>query len=254
MRKIYIYGENPVVITVMRDSVKDFLSAVTDNKPGSSFYYSGVIRDADMLLDRVQKAIHPPVVLLSLQPGNNILLLQALREIRSGVGIAVFCRDMMYTDRVVARWFNCTLYWDTDVVNVDMGKYLNRAVKKGMLRYRKETDNSQRECLVAELTRRLTRTVSHLDYVLHISLLSEALTKKERMIVSYLREGRSLEQTAALTRAGTNSVSMWYRNLCDRLGCGSVRSRVSEEFMLSVYTQNNPFMVNMNKKQSERWF
>ncbi|EDT7666256.1 hypothetical protein BEL55_004732, partial [Salmonella enterica subsp. enterica serovar Waycross] len=86
MRKIYIYGDNPEVITVMREGIKDLLceSEYYRENAEPAFGYAGVIHNAGELLERVQKSILPPVVLLNLQPGRNILLLQALREVREG--------------------------------------------------------------------------------------------------------------------------------------------------------------------------
>lgn len=248
MRKIYIYGENPQVITVIREGVKDLPGdpLYGCKHPEPVFGYAGVIQDAGELLERVQKSRLPPVVLLNLQPGRNVLLLQALREIREGVGIAVFSPEMTYPDRVVARWFNCTLDGDTDVAEGDMGKYLVRAVKRGTMKYRRQTDCTRAELLVPELARRLKETVTALDYTLHISLLSESLTKKERTMLSYLREGRSVEQTAALTKAGRGAVGGWYRNLCDRLTLQYNRAELAENFMLSTERQNNPFGAGMD--------
>lgn len=243
MRKIYIYGENQQVITVMREGIKDLLNdhfySCENSEP--AFGYAGIIQDAGELLERVQKSLRPPVVLLNLQPGRNVLLLQALREIREGVGIAVFSQEMTYPDRIVARWFNCTLNEDTDVAEGYMGRYLVRAVKKGLLKYRRQTECTRAELLIPELARRLTETVKSLDYILHISLLSESLTKKERTMLSYIREGRSVEQTAALTKSGRYAVGSWYRNLCDRLTLQCDMSELTENFTLSPERQNNPF-------------
>ncbi|EBW3155547.1 hypothetical protein DPB66_29875, partial [Salmonella enterica subsp. enterica serovar Java] len=105
----------------------------------------------------------------------------------------------------------------TDVAEGDMGRYLFHAVRKGLMKYRRQTDCTRVGLLIPELARRMTETVKELDYILHISLLSESLTKKERTMLSYIREGRSVEQTAALTKAGRNAVGGWYRNLCERL-------------------------------------
>lgn len=247
MRKIYIYGENPQVITVIREGVKDLQDDLLHGckKSEPAFGYAGVIQEAGELLERVQKSILPPVVLLNLQPGRNILLLQALREIREGVGVAVFSPEVTYPDRVVARWFNCTLNEDTDVADGDMRRYLDRAVKKGCLKYRRQTGFTRAELLIPELSRRLTDTVKALDYILHISLLSESLTKKERTMLSYLREGRSVEQTAALTKADRGAVGGWYKNLCDRLTLQCDRTELAENFMLSTDRQNNPFGERM---------
>lgn len=181
------------------------------------------------------------MVLLNVQPCRNILLLQALREIRESVGIAVFSPEVMYPDRVVCRWFNCTLNEDTDVADQDMGRYLYRAVRKGLLKYRRQTDCIRKESLIPELTRRLDDTVKALDYTLHISLLSESLTRKEKTMLSYLREGRSVEQTAALTKAGRSAVGVWYKKLCDRLTLQCDRNELTENFTLSTKTQSNPF-------------
>ncbi|EBW3155574.1 hypothetical protein DPB66_30015, partial [Salmonella enterica subsp. enterica serovar Java] len=78
--------------------LKDLLckSGYYSEKDEPVFGYVGVIQNAGELLERVQKSILPPVVLLNIQPGRNILLLQALREIREGVGIAVFSPEIMY--------------------------------------------------------------------------------------------------------------------------------------------------------------
>ncbi|EBY7195414.1 TPA: hypothetical protein ACIU9R_004583 [Salmonella enterica subsp. enterica serovar Birkenhead] len=248
MRKIYIYGENREVITVMREGIKDLLcdSQYDAGNAEPAFGYAGVIRSAEELLEKVQKSLLPPVVLLNLQPGRNILLLQALREIREGVGIAVFSPEITYPDRVVARWFNCTLNQDTDVAEGDTGKYLIRAIKKGLLKYHRQTGCTRAESLIPELDRRITETVRMLDYILHISLLSESLTKKERTMLSYIREGRSVEQTAALTKAGRNAVGGWYRNLCERLTLQCDRTLLAENFMLLPEKQNNPFRTRAN--------
>ncbi|EIC4355821.1 hypothetical protein LJS80_004900 [Salmonella enterica] len=245
MRKIYIYGDNPEVITVMREGVKDLLcgSGHYSENTEPVFGYAGVIQNAGELLERVQKSILPPVVLLNIQPGRNILLLQALREIREGVGIAVFSPEIMYPDRIVSRWFNCTLNQDTDVAEGDMGRYLFHAVRKGLMKYRRQTDCTRVGLLIPELARRMTETVKELDYILHISLLSESLTKKERTMLSYIREGRSVEQTAALTKAGRNAVGGWYRNLCERLTLQYDRADLAENFTLSPERQNNPFRI-----------
>ncbi|HGG6757506.1 TPA: hypothetical protein ACJG9G_005736 [Salmonella enterica subsp. enterica serovar Java] len=245
MRKIYIYGDNPEVITVMREGVKDLLceSGHYSENAEPVFGYAGVIQNAGELLERVQKSILPPVVLLNIQPGRNILLLQALREIREGVGIAVFSPEIMYPDRIVSRWFNCTLNQDTDVAEGDMRRYLLHAVRKGLMKYRRQTDCTRAGLLIPELARRMTETVKELDYILHISLLSESLTKKERTMLSYIREGRSVEQTAALTKAGRNAVGGWYRNLCERLTLQYDRGDLAENFMLSPDRQNNPFRI-----------
>ncbi|EDT8759488.1 hypothetical protein ZZ69_004983 [Salmonella enterica subsp. enterica serovar Braenderup] len=168
-------------------------------------------------------------------------MLQALREIRESVGIAVFSPEVMYPDRVVCRWFNCTLNEDTDVADQDMGRYLYRAVRKGLLKYRRQTDCIRKESLIPELTRRLDDTVKALDYTLHISLLSESLTRKEKTMLSYLREGRSVEQTAALTKAGRSAVGVWYKKLCDRLTLQCDRNELTENFTLSTKIQSNPF-------------
>lgn len=170
MRKIYIYGENPQVITVIREGIKDFMevSPYGGENTEPAFGYAGVIHDAGELIERVQKSLRPPVVLLNVQPCRNILLLQALREIREGVGIAVFSPEVMYPDRVVSRWFNCTLDEDTDVADQDMGRYLYHAVRKGLLKYRRQTDCVRQESLIPELTRRLGDTVKALDYTLHM--------------------------------------------------------------------------------------
>ncbi|EAM9431938.1 hypothetical protein BCN13_28750, partial [Salmonella enterica] len=111
MRKIYIYGEDPQVITVIREGIKDFMEASPYGGESTepAFGYAGVIQDAGELIERVQKSLRPPVVLLNVRPCRNILLLQALREIREGVGIAVFSPEVTYPDRVVSRWFNCIL-------------------------------------------------------------------------------------------------------------------------------------------------
>ncbi|EBO0777886.1 hypothetical protein DSA45_22665 [Salmonella enterica] len=243
MRKIYIYGENPQVITVIREGIKDFMeeSQYGCENTEPAFGYAGVIQDAGELIERVQKSLRPPVVLLNVQPCRNILLLQALREIRESVGIAVFSPEVMYPDRVVCRWFNCTLNEDTDVADQDMGRYLYRAVRKGLLKYRRQTDCIRKESLIPELTRRLDDTVKALDYTLHISLLSESLTRKEKTMLSYLREGRSVEQTAALTKAGRSAVGVWYKKLCDRLTLKCDRNELTENFTLSTKTQSNPF-------------
>ncbi|EJA5030459.1 hypothetical protein OOP60_005369 [Salmonella enterica] len=243
MRKIYIYGENPQVITVIREGIKDFMevSPYGGENTEPAFGYAGVIHDAGELIERVQKSLRPPVVLLNVQPCRNILLLQALREIREGVGIAVFSPEVMYPDRVVSRWFNCTLDEDTDVADQDMGRYLYHAVRKGLLKYRRQTDCVRQESLIPELTRRLGDTVKALDYTLHISLLSESLTRKERTMLSYLREGRSVEQTAALTKAGRSAVGIWYKKLCDRLTLQCDRNELTENFTLSTKAQSNPF-------------
>ncbi|EAN5174731.1 hypothetical protein ACBC38_004165 [Salmonella enterica] len=245
MRKIYIYGENPQVIAVIREGIKDFMeeSQYGCENTEAAFGYAGVIQDAGELIERVQKSLRPPVVLLNVQPCRNILLLQALREIREGVGIAVFSPEVMYPDRVVSRWFNCTLDEDTDVADQDMGRYLYHAVRKGLLKYRRQTDCVRQESLIPELTRRLGDTVKALDYTLHISLLSESLTRKERTMLSYLREGRSVEQTAALTKAGRSAVGLWYRNLCDRLTLPLLQDRdeLAANFTLSAERQDNPF-------------
>ncbi|MCH5444136.1 hypothetical protein L2D25_22230 [Salmonella enterica subsp. enterica serovar Muenchen] len=245
MRKIYIYGDNPEVITVMREGVKDLLcgSRYYSENAEPVFGYAGVIHNAGELLERVQKSILPPVVLLNLQPGRNILLLQALREIREGVGIAVFSPEIMYPDRIVAKWFNCTLNQDTDVAEGDMGRYLLHAVRKGLMKYRRKTDCTRVGQLIPELARHITETVKELDYILHISLLSESLTRKERTMLSYIREGRSVEQTAALTKAGRNAVGGWYRNLCERLTLQYGREDLAENFTLSPDRQNNPFRI-----------
>lgn len=243
MRKIYIYGENPQVIAVIREGLKDLMDSplYCSENTEPAFGYAGIIQDAGELIERVQNSLRPPVVLLNIQPGRNILLLQALREIRKGVGIAVFSPEVMYPDRIVTRWFNCTLNEDTDVAEGDMGLYLYRAVKKGNLKYRRQTDCTRAELLIPELARRMTETVKTLDYILHISLLSESLTKKERTMLSYIREGRTVEQTAALTKAGRNAVGGWYRNLCDRLTVQCDRIMLAEYFTLSADRQNNPF-------------
>ncbi|EKC2615852.1 hypothetical protein OOO38_004327 [Salmonella enterica] len=89
----------------------------------------------------------------------------------------------------------------------------------------------------------MTETVKELDYILHISLLSESLTKKERTVLSYIREGRSVEQTAALTKAGRNAVGGWYRNLCERLTLQYDRTNLAENFTLLPERQNNPFRI-----------
>ncbi|EAV3689546.1 response regulator transcription factor [Salmonella enterica] len=245
MRKIYIYGDNPEVITVMREGLKDLLckSGYYSENAEPEFGYVGVIKNADELLERVQKSILPPVVLLNIQPGRNILLLQALREIREAVGIAVFSPEIMYPDRIVSRWFNCTLNQDTDVAEGDMGRYLFHAVRKGLMKYRRQTDCTRAGLLIPELARRMTETVKELDYILHISLLSESLTKKERTMLSYIREGRSVEQTAALTKAGRNAVGGWYRNLCERLTLQYDREDLAENFTLSPERQSNPFRI-----------
>ncbi|EBS6880848.1 hypothetical protein CB018_19530 [Salmonella enterica] len=245
MRKIYIYGENPQVIAVIREGIKDFMEASPygDESTEPAFCYAGVIQDAGELIERVQESLRPPVVLLNVQPCRNILLLQALREIREGVGIAVFSPEVMYPDRVVSRWFNCTLDEDTDVADQDMGRYLYHAVRKGLLKYRRQTDCVRQESLIPELTRRLGDTVKALDYTLHISLLSESLTRRERTMLSYLRDGRSVEQTAALTKAGRSAVGLWYRNLCDRLTLPLLHDRdeLAANFTLSAERQDNPF-------------
>lgn len=243
MRKIYIYGENPQVITVIREGIKDFMDdsryGVQNTEP--AFCYAGIIQDAGELIERVQKSLWPPVVLLNVQPGRNILLLQALREIREGVGVAIFSPEVMYPDRVVSRWFNCTLNEDTSVADEEMGRYLYRAVRKGLLKYCRQTDCVRKESLIPELTRRLGDTVKALDYTLYISLLSEPLTRKEKTMLSYLREGRSVEQTAALTKAGRSAAGIWYKNLCDKLTLQCNRDELTENFTLSTKTQNNPF-------------
>ncbi|ECE4360657.1 hypothetical protein C7126_07265 [Salmonella enterica] len=247
MRKIYIYGDNPEVITVMREGLKDFLcnSGYYRENAESAFGYAGVIQNAGELIVRVQKSVLPPVVLLNLRPGRNILLLQALREIREGVGIAVFSPEIMYPDRIVARWFNCTLNQDTDVAEGDMGRYLLHAVRRSLMKYRRKTDCTRVGQLIPELARHMTETVKELDYILHISLLSESLTRKERTMLSYIREGRSVEQTAALTKAGRNAVGGWYRNLCERLTLDLEYDRgdLAENFTLSPDRQNNPFRI-----------
>lgn len=245
MRKIYIYGYNPEVIAVMREGIKDFLyeSVYYSENTEPAFGYAGVVQNAGELLERVQKSLRPPVVLLSLQPGRNILLIQSLREIREGVGIAVFSPEIMYPDRIVARWFNCTLNQDTDVAEGDMGRYLFHAVKKGLMKYHRQTDCTQVGQLIPELARRITETVKELDYILHISLLSESLTKKERTMLSYIREGRTVEQTAALTKSGRNTVGGWYRNLCNRLTLQCNIDVLAENFTLSPERQNNPFRI-----------
>lgn len=229
----------------MREGVKDLLcgSGHYSEKAEPVFGYAGVIQNAGELLERVQKSILPPVVLLNIQPGRNILLLQALREIREGVGIAVFSPEIIYPDRIVSRWFNCTLNQDTDVAEGDMGRYLFHAVRKGLMKYRRQTDCTRAGLLIPELARRMTETVKELDYILHISLLSESLTKKERTVLSYIREGRSVEQTAALTKAGRNAVGGWYRNLCERLTLQYDRADLAENFTLSPDRQNNPFRI-----------
>ncbi|ECG5863065.1 hypothetical protein E1717_26450 [Salmonella enterica subsp. enterica serovar Oranienburg] len=89
----------------------------------------------------------------------------------------------------------------------------------------------------------MTETVKELDYILHVSLLSESLTRKERTMLSYIREGRSVEQTAALTKAGRNAVGGWYRNLCERLTLQYGREDLAENFTLSPDRQNNPFRI-----------
>ncbi|EOC0702009.1 hypothetical protein ACIU3Q_005181 [Salmonella enterica subsp. enterica serovar Kokomlemle] len=246
MRKIYIYGDNPDVISVMREGVKDLLygSGHSGENAAPAFGYAGVIHNAGELLERVQKSILSPVLLLNLQPGRNILLLQALREIREGVGIAVFSPEIMYPDRIVARWFNCTLYQDTDVAEGDMGRYLFHVVRKGLMKYRRKTDCTGVGQLIPELARRMPETVKELDYILHISLLSESLTKKERTMLSYIREGRSVEQAAALTKAGRNAVGGWYRNLCARLALQYDREDLAKNFTLSPDRQNNPFSMS----------
>ncbi|EKF3854734.1 hypothetical protein OZL72_001638 [Salmonella enterica] len=243
MRKIYIYGEDPQVITVIREGIKDLMGTSQHDSESTepAFGYAGVIQDAGELIERVQKSLRPPVVLLNVQPCRNILLLQALREIREGVGIAVFSPEVMYPDRVVCRWFNCTLNEDTDVADQDMGRYLYRAVRKGLLKYRQQTNCIRKESLIPELTRRLDDTVKALDYTLHISLLSESLTRKEKTMLSYLREGRSVEQTAALTKAGRSAVGVWYKKLCERLTLQCDRKELTENFTLSTKTQSNPF-------------
>ncbi|EMW9312563.1 hypothetical protein AAE121_001123 [Salmonella enterica] len=243
MRKIYIYGENPQVINVMREGIKDFMddSQHDCERAESAFGYAGVIQDAGELIERVQKSLRPPVVLLNVQPCRNILLLQALREIREGTGIAVFSHEVIYPDRVVSRWFNCTLNEDTDVADGETGRYLYRAVRKGQLKYRRQTDCIRMESLIPELTRRLGDTVKALDYTLHISLLSESLTRKEKTMLSYLREGHSIEQTVALTKAERSNVRVWCKNLCDRLTLQYDRNGLTENFTLLAKTQNNPF-------------
>lgn len=245
MRKVYIYGDSPEVITVMREGLKDLLSESEYYRKNAepAFGYAGVIQNAGELLERVQKSLRPPVVLLSLQPGRNILLLQALREIREGVGIAVFSPEIMYPDRIVARWFNCTLNLDTDVAEGDMGRYLYHAVRKGIMKYRRQTNCTRVGLLIPELSRCMTETVKELDYILHISLLSESLTNKERTMLSYIREGRTVEQTAALTKAGRNAVGGWYRNLCNRLTLQCDIDVLAENFTLSSDRQNNPFRI-----------
>ncbi|ECH9303535.1 hypothetical protein ZB36_18875, partial [Salmonella enterica subsp. enterica] len=84
MRKIYIYGEDLQVIAVIREGIKDFMeeSQYGCENTEPAFGYAGVIQDAGELIERVQKSLRPPVVLLNVQPCRNILLLQALREIR----------------------------------------------------------------------------------------------------------------------------------------------------------------------------
>lgn len=249
MRKIYIYGDNPEVITVIREGIKDLLceSGHYSENSEPAFGYAGVIHNAGELLERVQKSILPPVVLLNLQPGRNILLLQALREIREGVGIAVFSPEIMYPDRIVTRWFNCTLNQDTDVAEGNMGRCLFHAVKKGLMKYRRQTDCTRVDSLIPELDRRMAETVKGLDYILHISLLSESLTKKERTMLSYIREGRTVEQTAVLTKAGRNAVGGWYRNLCNRLTLQCDIDGLAENFTLSPDRQNNPFRIPGNR-------
>ncbi|EKK3320028.1 hypothetical protein PMI54_005420 [Salmonella enterica] len=207
----------------------------------AAFGYAGVIQDAGELVEKIQKSLWPPVVLLNVQPCRNILLLQAFREIREGVGIVVFSPEVTYPDRVVSRWFNCALNEDTDVADEDMGRYLSRAVRKGLLKYRRQTNCVRQESLIPELTRRLNDTVKALDYTLHISLLSESLTRKEKTMLSYLREGRSVEQTATLTKAGRSAVGIWYKNLCARLTLYHNRGELIENFTLSTEKQNNPF-------------
>ncbi|ELN8993704.1 hypothetical protein RZT35_005514, partial [Salmonella enterica] len=61
MRKIYIYGDNPEVITVMREGLKDFLcnSGYYRENAESAFGYAGVIQNAGELIVRVQKSVLP---------------------------------------------------------------------------------------------------------------------------------------------------------------------------------------------------
>ncbi|EBH0783863.1 hypothetical protein FJ875_27395, partial [Salmonella enterica] len=75
MRKIYIYGENPQVIAVIREGIKDFMEASPygDESTEPAFCYAGVIQDAGELIERVQESLRPPVVLLNVQPCRNIL-------------------------------------------------------------------------------------------------------------------------------------------------------------------------------------
>ncbi|EDU9197253.1 hypothetical protein ZM34_003076, partial [Salmonella enterica subsp. enterica serovar Oranienburg] len=56
MRKIYIYGENPQVITVIREGIKDFMeeSQYGCENTEPAFGYAGVIQDAGELIERVQ--------------------------------------------------------------------------------------------------------------------------------------------------------------------------------------------------------
>ncbi|HGB5310704.1 TPA: hypothetical protein ACIVON_005244 [Salmonella enterica subsp. enterica serovar Poona] len=238
MKKIYIYGENKVTVTIMRDCVKELLSGPPYNEPEPDFCYAGVIHDAGILLNRIQNSVYPPVVLLNIQPRENIILLQALREIREGVGIAVFCENMLYSDKIVSGWFNTTLLLDTDLADASMSRYIRLAMIKSQLKYRKITECKQKENLVAELIKKLPETVSQLDYILHISLLSEPLTRKERAMVSCLREGMSVEQAAALSGSSVSMMNMWFRSLCDKL---LTRKQAEENFVLSEKMQRNPF-------------
>ncbi|MCH5485677.1 hypothetical protein L4A43_29005, partial [Salmonella enterica subsp. diarizonae serovar 16:z10:e,n,x,z15] len=59
MRKIYIYGDNPEVITVIREGLKDLLCnpGYYSENVEPVFGYAGVIQNAGELLERVQKSI-----------------------------------------------------------------------------------------------------------------------------------------------------------------------------------------------------
>ncbi|HHR4052892.1 TPA: helix-turn-helix transcriptional regulator [Salmonella enterica] len=241
MKKIYIYGENKVTVTIMRDCVKELLSGPPYNELEADFCYAGVIHDAGILLNRIQNSVYSPVVLLNIQPRENIILLQAIREIREAVGIAVFCKNIFYSDKIVSGWFNTTLLLDTDLADASMSRYIRLAMIKSQLKYRKITECKHKENLVAELIKKLPETMSQLDYILHISLLSEPLTRKERAMVSYLREGMSVEQVAVLTGSNVNRVNMCFRGLCDKL---QTRKQAEENFTLSEQMQCNSFKNN----------
>ncbi|EGA8118256.1 TPA: hypothetical protein R4B11_004018 [Salmonella enterica subsp. enterica serovar Potsdam] len=253
MRKIYIYGENPQVISVLREVIKDLMNSQerTEYADGTAYGYSGVIQDAEELLERIRKSIKPPVVMLNIQPGRHVLLLQAIREIRTGVAIAVFSPEILYPDRIVSRCFNCTLHPDTDVAGLNMARCIETTLLKGELKYRMLTSGVRKEFLIPELTRRMDRTIKELDYILHISLLSESLTRKERTLLSHLREGRSVRQTASLTRAGHYTVGIWYKNLCERLTLQYHPKDLAENFILSPDRQINPFRENITDGQEK---